>query len=176
MASLLSKVLGTNASGGINIPIPPETLRTYLRAQPAYVDNRERAAVVLDQGFKVYDTLAEYRTPIFLGAALNLVFSLYMLKKRRNQGPEAVALWSASAAASAGLAWMTRPGVTGTPPAGTPKDQIGDFGIVSMVDKKRAELKQRNPGFADDVFRRLSSLPGIKEPLDSNPLVKAAIV
>lgn len=175
LQQLVSKATGGTGSVG-SIPIAPDTLRMFLRAQPAYSDNRERAAVVLDQGFKVYDTVAEYQMPIFLGAALNLVFSLYMLKKRRNHGPEAVALWSASAVASAGLAWISRPGVMGTPPAGTPKDQIGDYGIVSMVDKKRAALKQRNPAFADDVFRRLSGLPGIREPLDANPLVKAAIV
>lgn len=175
MANLLSKIVSGNA-GMSDIPIAPNTLRTFLRAQPAYSDNRERAAVVLGQGFGVYDTLVANKTLIFLAAAANAVFSAYMLKKRRRSGGEAVALWSISLAASAGVAWVARPGTTDAPPPGMTGAQATDFGIVSMIDHKREALRQKNPGFADDVFRRLTSMPGIREPLDANPLVKAAIV
>ncbi len=175
MANILSKLVHGTA-GMSDIPIAPNTLRTFLRAQPAYSDNRERAAVVLDQGFKAYDTYVEYKTPLFFASVLNFAFSLYMLKRRRSHGPEAAALWSISAVASAGVAWFTRPGTTAAPPANLPKDQMTDFGIVATIDKKREALRLKNPGFADDVFRRLTSLPGIKEPLDANPLVKSAIV
>ena len=159
-----------------SVPIAPGTLRMFLRAQPAYVDNRERAAVVLDQGFKAYDTYVAYKTPIFVASLLNAALSMWMLKQRRKRGPEAVALWSANLVASLGVAYVTRPGTTAPPPAGMSKEDAREFGVVSVIDARRAALKKTNPAFADRVFERMTSLPGIKEPLDANPLVKAAIV
>lgn len=180
MANVLTTLLNQakqQVAGVVNNgPIAPDALRMFLRAQPAYVDNRERAAVVLDKGFKVYDFFNAYRTPIFVASVLGAIGSGVMLKRRRNHGSEAVALWSLSLAACVGAAWFTRPGVVPAAPADLPADQKGDFNVVAAIDHERASMHASNPNFADDTFNRLANLPGIREPLAQNPLVRAAIV
>jgi hypothetical protein len=171
MANILSSLLPSSAS----FPIPPKTLQLYLRSQPAYADNRERAAVVLDQGFKAYDGYMRAKPFIFAGALANAAFSGWMLKQRRKHGAETVTLWSTSLVVSLVAAFITRPGLSGAPP-GSSMQQAADYGVVAAIDRRRTALRQRDPMFADKVFTRLTQLPGIKEPLDANPLVKAAIV
>lgn len=171
MANILQQLTSIGS-----IPIAPETLRMYLRAQPVYNDNRERAAVVLGQGFDAYDTYVAWKTPIFILALANAAFSGWMLWKRKAHGSEAVALWSANFVASAGVAYVTRPATIAKPPAGLTSQETSDFNVVATIDAKRAKMRSDDPGFADKVFSRLAAMPGIREPLAANPLVRAAIV
>ena len=183
MASILSNLLSQakaqvskQVSNVVNGPIAPDTLRSFLRAQPAYVDNRERAAVVLDKGFKAYDVYVAYKTPIFIASVLGAIGSATMLTKRRGHGSEAVTLWTLSFVTCATAAWFTRPGTVEAAPANLTGTDKTDFGVVATIDKQREALRSQNPAFADDVFNRLANMPGIREPLAENPLVRAAVV
>ncbi len=174
MANLLSSLVSQASSG--SIPIPPDALRTYLRSQPAYNDNRERAAVVLDQGFRAYDAYVKAKPYLFVGSLISGAFSGYALYKRRKKGTEAVVLHSANLVISMAVAFITRPGTTPTPPPGTSAQDAAGFNVVATLDAKRKELKKTNPLFADQVFNRLAQMPGIREQLANAPLVRAAVV
>ncbi len=157
-------------------PVSPELLRGFLRQQPAYNDNRERAAVVLDQGFQVYDAWVKAKPAIFIGGLVGMALSGAALAKRRGSGPEAWAVYLATFTLSAAGAWVARPGGTPPAPPGTMPGEMSDYGVVAAIDKKRVQLKQTNPYFADEVFNRLANAPGVREQLNANPLVKAAVV
>jgi hypothetical protein len=168
----VTKVAGQVGSA----PVSPDLLRGFLRQQPAYIDNRERAAVVLDQGFQVYDAWTKAKPAIFIGGLIGMALSGVALYKRRRTGPEAWAMYAASFAASAAATWVARPGTSTPPPPGTLPGEMGAFAVVDAIDKKRAELKRSNPYFADQIFMRLADTPGVREQLNANPLVKAAVV
>ncbi len=176
MANLLQQLVGQASSGGGSLPIPPSALRAFLRSQPAYVDNRERAAVVLDQGFKAYDGYVRAKPYLFFGSLISGAFSGYALYKRRKRGTEAVVLHSANLIASIVVAFVTRPGTTPPAPPGTPPQDVASAGVIAALDKKRAALKAQDPQFADHVFNRLAAMPGVREQLSASPLVAAAVV
>lgn len=166
------KVVGEIGSA----PVSPQLLRGFLRQQPAYNDNRERAAVVLDQGFQVYDAWVKAKPAIFIGGLIGMALSGTALYKRRKTGPEAWAVYLTTFVVSATGAWVARPGSSPPPPPGTLPSEMGDYGVLTAIDKKRTELKASNPYFADQVFNRLANVPGVREQLNASPLVKAAVV
>lgn len=169
----LTALMNPTASPG-SLPIPPELVHSMLQAQPAYVVNRERAATVLDAGFRTADTYAKAKPYLFVGGIIGMVVSSVALTKRRARGAETWALWTAAFLASATTAWVTRPTLGGDKaPAGATPAQIGAYGVVSVIDARRAKLKARDPNFADKVFARFDALPVVKSALDQNPLLKA---
>lgn len=176
MPSLLNKAVA-NVSNRISnmssIPIPADVLKNYLNKQPAYVDNRERAAVVLDQGFKTYDAYIRAKPFLFFGSLITAGVSGFALYKRHKRGAEAVTLHTGTLIASLVVAFITRPGTTPKAPPGT-TDTAG-WDVVATLDKKRIAARAKDPQFADHVFARLAAMPGVKEQLAQAPLVKAAI-
>jgi hypothetical protein len=189
MASILSNLLNKAANSGAvksaissarsatggSIPIPPDVLRSYLRSQPAYNDNRERAAVVLGQGFGIYDGYVKAKPFLFAGSLASAAFSGFALYKRHKKGAEAITLHSANLVASLIVAYLTRPGTTPPAPAGTSSGDVAGYNVIAGLDKKRAALKAKDPQFADKVFARLAQMPGVREQLAASPLVAAAI-
>lgn len=174
VGNLLQRLL-PSVSGPIgSLPIPPDMLRNFLRAQPAYNEQRERAAVVLDQGFAAYDAWQGIKPTLFVGGLIGMAASAYAMHKRKGRGHETWVLYGATFLASAAAAWVARPGTSPTAPPGV--DGADGFNVVSAIDARRAKLKAQNPAFADQVFNRLAALPGVQGPLDANPIVKAAIV
>jgi len=171
MANFLEKQI---SGGGL---ISPSTLRSFLRSQPAYSDNRERAAVVLDQGFKAWDAYVKAKPYLFAGSLVGLVGSVWMLKRRRKTAGEAVALWTTSALACAAVAFITRP-TTGAvaPPVGASAKDKADIGVIAAIDRKRDAMRREDRNFADKVFQRLVDMPGVREQLNAQPLVKAAVI
>lgn len=168
----VSKAVGQIGSA----PVSPDLLRGFLRQQPAYMDNRERAAVVLDQGFQVYDAWVRAKPAVFIGGLIGMAVSGAALYKRRKSGPESWAVYLTTFALSAAATYVARPGTVEPPPPGTSPDEMGAYAVLSAIDKKRAQLKAVNPRFADQVFMRLAQTPGVREQLNANPLVKAAVV
>jgi len=170
-SNLLNRLLPSVSAPVGGSPVPPQLLRSYLRQQPAYNNNRERAAVVIGQGLAIYDTWVSLKPALFIAGLVGMAVSGTALYKRRSKGSEAWALYGASFLASAATAWATRPGPSA--PAGADSHQ---FDVVAAIDAKRASMHAQNPNFADDVFERVYEMPGVHQELDANPLVKAAIL
>ncbi len=90
--------------------VDPSTLvKGYLQTQPAYVTNRERAATVLDAGFRTADSYAKAKPFLFVGGLVGMAVSATALTKRRARGAETWVLWTTTFIASAATAWVTRP-------------------------------------------------------------------
>lgn len=103
-------------------------------------------------------------------------FSGYALVKRRKRGGEALTMWTTSLIISLGVAWLTRPFGGAAAAAGSSSAAGGSAGVIAYLDAVRAKRNAEDPGWADRVFQRLADQPGVKEKLDTQPLVKAAIV
>ncbi len=163
-------------AAGAAIPNSGDVVKNMLRSQPAYVDNRERAAVILDTGFRASDTYAKAKPFLFAAALVGMAVSGTALVKRRSRGAETITLWSASFLASAATAWVTRPAFgAAKPPANATEAQKSNFRLLQMIDQRRAVLKAQDPNFADKVFARFEAIPSIKASLDTSPLLKAAL-
>ncbi len=178
MANPLMNLLTSATSGGAPAsPLDPSSMvKNVLRGQPAYVENRERAAVVLDTGFRVADGYAKAKPFIFAGALIGMGVSGTALVKRRSRGAETITLWSAVFLASAVSAWITRPALGAKQlPANATEAQKSNFKLLQMIDQRRATLKARDPNFADKVFTRFEEIPSVKAGLESSPLLKAAL-
>ncbi len=163
------------AAGG-TLPSQSDVVKNVLRNQPAYVDNRERAAVILDTGFRASDTYTKAKPFLFAAALVGMALSGTALYKRRERGAETITLWSAGFLASAATAWVTRPAFGAPkPPANATEAQKSNFRLLQMIDQRRAVLRAQDPQFADKVFARFEAIPSVKAGLDSSPLLKAAL-
>ena len=173
MANPVSSLLPSSLS---SLPISPEMVKSLLSGQPAFVVNRERAAAVLDAGFKTADTYNRFKPALFVGGLLGMAGSAYAMTKRHGRGSEAITTWSMVFLASAATAWITRPilGAAKAPPGSSAATQ-NSFGLLAIIDKRRAVLKAQDPNFADKVFQRFDNLPVVKAQLDTSPLLKAVL-
>ncbi len=159
-----------------SLPIPPAMIKQLLSGQPAYTVNRERAAAVLDSGFKTADTYNKFKPALFVGGLAGMGVSAFALVKRRGRGSETVTLWTMAFIASAATAWITRPILNATKaPPGSSAAAQDSFGLLAIIDKRRAQLKAQDPNFADKVFARFDQLPVIAAQLDASPLLKAVL-
>jgi hypothetical protein len=159
-----------------SLPIPATMIKQLLSGQPAYTVNRERAAAVLDAGFKTADTYNRIKPALFVGGLIGMAASVYAMSKRHGRGGEAIATWATVFLASAATAWVTRPIANAAkPPAGSSAAAQNSFGMLAIIDKRRAELKAQDPNFADKVFARFDALPVVAAQLDASPLLKAVL-
>jgi hypothetical protein len=155
--------------------VPPDSVRNMLRSSPAYVQNRDRAAAMLAEGFDYADAYERWRPWINGGSIAGMALSAFMLWKRRKKGAEAWAVWGTSFAANATVFWFTMSPLGSTP--GEPKPASSDSGMIGWVDKKVAERKAEDPNFADAVFIRAINLPAIQPSwAEAPPLVQAVII
>lgn len=172
MPSLLSNLSALLPSAGSSgpvgsAPIPPAALRSFLRSQPAYMANRERAAVLLREGLGYYELWTNLKPVLFVGGLAGMAVSGAAIYRRRKASKEAAVLYGVSFLISAGLAWVARPGAAAA---------TGQTGIVAEIDQKRAELSKTDPNWADETYQQLYQEPGIQPELDANPLVKALVL
>ncbi len=181
MANLLSMVTSAASAASApaaasSLPIPPAMIKQLLSGQPAYTVNRERAAAVLDSGFKTADTYNKFKPALFVGGLAGMGISTFALMKRRGRGTETVTLWTMAFIASAATAWITRPILNATKaPPGSSAAAQDSFGLLAIIDKRRAQLKAQDPNFADKVFARFDALPVVAAQLDASPLLKAVL-
>ncbi len=179
MANLLSAAMSAmspSTPGASSLPIPPEMIKQLLSGQPAFTVNRERAAAVLDAGFRFTDGYNKIKPALFIGGLVGMGMSAYSLTKRRARGAETWTFWVAAFGASAVTAWITRPILNAAQaPPGSTATEKATFGLLGIIDKRRATLKARDPAFADKVFARFDQLPVIKAQLDTSPLLKAVL-
>lgn len=156
--------------------LDPNMVRSTLRANTSYLVNRNRAAAVVHDGLAYYEKYEKARPYIFWGSLLGLAASSFALYKRRKKGPEAWAVYGATAVVCAGAAWVTRPVGESVPAApGAPAASTG--GVLGYIDRRVAALTLEDPRFADTTFKQLVAMPGIKTQWEqADPLVKAAIL
>lgn len=166
-----------STSTALQSAVPPDVLRKALRSSPAYTQNRDRAALGLEKALTAYDAYIRFRPYLFYGSLTTGAVSAYLIYKRA--GKEAKALYLASLITSAGVAWFTRPGLVAPaqpPPPGSPPGTAGDMQILASLDQMVAARRAQDPTFADKVFRRIVQMPGVREQMQANPLVQAAVL
>jgi hypothetical protein len=166
--SLMALLPSGAVSGPVgSSPIAAPALRSYLRSQPAYMSNRERAAVLIKEGLGYYEIWTTAKPILFVGGLVGMAVSGAALYRRRKSAKEAMVLYAVSFLISAGVAWVSKPGAAAA---------TGQTGVVAELDEKRAELSKEDPGWADAVYQDLYQQPGIQPELDANPLVKAIVL
>jgi hypothetical protein len=165
-----------NALATVQSAIPPEVVRQGLRQSPAYVQNRERAAYILGLGLDAYDTMLAAKPWLLYGGLSAAALSAVMLYRR--PGPEAKALWTASLVASLVAAYLGSPWfmAAGQVPANVPPQDRQGAGVLASIDAGVAARKAKDPAFADRVWARVASMPGIREQMTANPLLRATVV
>jgi hypothetical protein len=142
-------------------------------AQSDANDTRERLAVVLKQGFGAYDAYVAAQPWIFGAGLLAMGVSGVMLWKRRRT-PEAYALYLTTFIAGAAAAWFARPFGGGAATPATPA-QAGGPTIIERLDAKRREYAAEDPRWADRTWARVAAMPGVREQLDRQPLLRALV-
>jgi hypothetical protein len=157
--------------------IPPDTVRAVAQSSPAYTVNRDRAAVVVHDGFSVWDTYVSIRPALFALSLIGMATSGYIGWKRRKLSWEAKAFYGSAFVGSAVAAYITSPWAFGGAATASPAEQAAGGGMVGWLDSKAAKLRMEDPRFADRAFQRLVNSPGVKPTWDTvDPLVKALIV
>lgn len=157
--------------------IPPSSVRAIVRSNEYYTVNRDRAAVVLNDGFAVWDTYVEIRPALFVLSLMGMVGSAWVGYNRKHTGWESKALYSSTFVASAALAWITRPGALGGAATATEAEQAAGGGMVGYLDDRASELRQQDPFFADHAFERLVKSPGVAPTWQkTDPLIQAFVV
>ncbi len=167
LLSSLSTLLPSASQPVGSAPIPANALRSYLRQQPAYRNNRERAAVLLREGLGYYEIWTTIKPALFISGLVGMAVSGAAFYRRRSASNEAKVLYAASFLLSAGVAWASKPGAAAA---------TGQTGIVAELDQKRAALTASDPNWADETYQELYQLPGIEQELDANPVIKAVVL
>jgi hypothetical protein len=154
------------------MPSPLSLLNKLSSAQSDAADTRERLAVVLRQGFGAYDAYVAAQPWIFGAGLLAMGVSGVMLWKRRRT-PEAYALYVTTFIIGAAAAWFARPFTSAPASPGAPTP--GGPTIIDRLDAKRREYAAEDPRWADRTWARVASMPGVREQLDRQPLLKALV-
>jgi hypothetical protein len=160
----------------------PNDIRTLRRSIPGYEVNRDRAAVVIDRGFKYYERYEKLRPWIFLTALIGMGSTGYLWYRRRRVF-EAHPVYGGTFLASAAAAWVTRPRPAPKPaaeggpsvPGYQPESKPHPF--VAYLDTKAQEEKLKDPQFTDKTFKRLMETDAIDDTWEETPeYIKALFV
>ncbi len=156
--------------------IPPDSIRALARSNEYYNTNRDRAAAALHDGFAVWDTYVELRPALFIVSLMGMVGSAWVGYNRKHTGWESKALYVSAFCASAGLAWMTRPGAFGGAASASDAEAAAGGGMVGYLDQRAAEIREQDPNFADEAITRLINSPGVKPTWDKmDPAIQAFV-
>jgi hypothetical protein len=96
-----------------------------------------------------------------------------MLWKRRRT-PEAYALYITTFILGAAAAWFARPFASAPTSPGATSTPGGPT-ILDRLDAKRREYAAEDPRWADRTWARVAAMPGVREQLDRQPLLKALV-
>lgn len=163
--------------GALSSFVSPNNVRALARSNPYYNQNRERAGVVLHDGFAVWDTYVEIRPALFVVSLMGMLGSAWVGYNRRGKGWESTALYSTGFVASAVVAWYTRPGVFGGATTATDAEAAAGGGMVGYLDERAQELKHQDPNFTDKAFERLVRSPGVAPTWNkTDPVIQAFVV
>lgn len=143
------------------------TVAKAATADPTVLQDRARAAAVLDAGYSAVDTYDAVQPVLFWGSILGAIASGYALAKRRKV-PEAVTLYTATELACIATAWLTRP--AWLRPAPTPaqaqvaQTSPGMANLLGWVDKRVATNNATRPGWEGAAWTRFEQDAGITDP------------
>lgn len=122
-----------------------------------YDQNRARAAILVDTGYRIYDTYKRWQWVLFVLSLAGVAGSGYLLWKRWSS-QEARWVWLSTGLASAGAAWFTWP----TPPA--PPATVSTAGapsetpaFIGWLDAMVASRTKGSPGWEGAAWTRLAS-------------------
>lgn len=134
-------------------------------ANPTVLQDRARAAVVLDAGYGWIDTYDALQPVLFWGSVLGAIASGYALAKRRKV-PEAVTLYTSAEIACLATAWLTRPAWLRPTPtaeqAAASSPAVGN--LMAWMDKRVAENTASKPGWERAAWSRLEQDAGVTDP------------
>jgi hypothetical protein len=157
--------------------VPPSSVRALARSNPYYAVNRDRAAVVLHDGFSTWDTYVQIRPALFIVSLMGMAGSAWVGVNRRDNGWESNALYSGAFLLSTVTAWITRPGAFGGAASASDDEAAAGRGMVGYLDERAGELRMRDPNFADNAFQRLVNSPGVAPTWQkTDPVIQAFVV
>jgi len=157
--------------------VSPDNVRAMARSNQYYNQNRERAAVILHDGFATWDTYVEIRPALFVASLMGMLGSAWVGYNRRDKGWESTALYSTGFAVSAITAWITRPGAFGGAATASDAEAAAGGGMVGYLDERAQLLKMREPNFVDASFSRLVRSPGVAPSWNkTDPVIQAFVV
>ena len=143
------------------------TVAKAATANPMVLQDRARAAAVLDAGSSAADTYDAIQPVLFWGSVLGAIASGYALAKRRKV-PEAVTLYTASELACIATAWLTRPAwLRPTPPpeqAATAAKSPALASLIGWMDKRVADNTAARPGWERATWTRFEADAGVTDP------------
>ena len=150
--NLLASITGSSAVMG--------TVAQTVANDPGFVQNRERLAAIVQMGYTYLDWYNQYRSTFFALSLVATAGSLAMLAKRRTN-TEAVTLYCVLAAASMGVAYLTRPDLlrAAPPPVdpNAPPSSPVMPQVLGWLDTKGAELSAVQPGWESANLLRLAN-------------------
>lgn len=164
-------ITGENFSiGGISGAVSQQVLSAAARKAAQYPKvqvNKARAAAVADYGYEKLEMYEAWRPTIFATSSAACLVSVAMGVKRRKV-PEAIALYSLSAALTGTLAWLTRPDALRPAPAPMPPQETDPdqpveprpgamAQVLGWVDRRVDRLNTTEPGWQPRTWQRLAA-------------------
>lgn len=155
----------------------PTITRGALETQQPYRQYRSRVGVVLQKGFDIYDFYKTIQPILFAAGLLGAGLSGWAWFKRRKQGAEVHVIYPVSATANLVLAYLTRPDWLLPSATQQQADAQGISPVIAWADREAAQYAAKDPSFPDSTYKRLVSLPGMKETYEAIPsYLRSAIV
>jgi len=127
----------------------PNLINTVVPATP-----RRRADVAVHDGYAVADAWVKAKPAVFVAGLAGMALSLGALYLRRGKGVESIAMYAGTFAASAGVAWVARPGANG---AVSPGASPNTDKVLAWLDARAAKLDKTEPGWQELAERRMLS-------------------
>ncbi len=142
---------------------------------PTVLQDRARAASVLDLGYSAVDVYDTWQPLLFWGSIVGVIASGYAGTKRRKV-PEAVTLYTITGVGSAVMAWLTRPAFLR--PVPTPAQAAASTpavgAAIGWMDDRVAKLNASQPGWEQTTWRRFAQDVGTTDPAVITLLTKNA--
>lgn len=141
------------------------SVATVATTNRTVLQDRARAASVLDLGYTAADAYDQWQPFLFWGSVLGVIASSYAGAKRKKV-PEAVTLYALTGIGSAVMAWVTRPAFLR--PAPTPAEAAASTpamgAAIGWMDARVAKLDASRPGWESNTWRRLAQESGTSDP------------
>lgn len=141
------------------------SVATAATMNPTVLQDRARAAAVLNLGYSSLDTYDSMQPILFWGSLVGAIASSYAGAKRRKV-PEAVSLYTLTGLTCGAVAWLTRPAFLR--PAPTPAEAAATTpatgAAIGWMDARVAKLNASQPGWEAQTWRRFAQDAGTNDP------------
>ncbi len=141
------------------------SVATAATQNPTVLQDRARAASVLDLGYSTADAYDDWQPFLFWGSVAGVIASSYAGAKRKKV-PEAVTLYAITGIGSAVMAWLTRPAYLRPKP--TPAQAAASTpamgAAIGWMDARVAKLDATKPGWEKAAWQRFAHESGSTDP------------